>query len=87
MDMIAVLATVVVGLVTIAAYRYWPRVNRQRQSIRRTHTVAYTYSATATSQPHRPTYLAFPASPLAARIQNVRPTVLRDFTSEVAGLR
>ncbi|RDX40503.1 hypothetical protein OH76DRAFT_1490239 [Lentinus brumalis] len=52
--------------------------------VRRTRTIAYSYSATTTAQPEHPTYLQFPAPPLPRADARVRPTVLRNFEDELA---
>lgn len=81
-------ALLVTLLLLALALIIWTR-SREPQvpnGVRRTHTVAYTYSATATVQYNGATYLEFP-SPPTIRKPVIGPTILKDFTEELSQSR
>ncbi|RPD53701.1 hypothetical protein L227DRAFT_616791 [Lentinus tigrinus ALCF2SS1-6] len=73
------------ALCLVLAYKalQWVYCQRPREPVRRTQTLTYTYSATATVQSQCPTYLVFPAPPLPRRGPAAPPTILKDFTNEL----
>ncbi len=66
---------------------YKLRTRHPPRRLRRTQTLAYTYSATATVQREGATYLNFPAPPLTCADTRARPTVLKDFADDVGSFR
>lgn len=78
-----IIGAVSVSLFLAYAVYTWCHSGRAAGPVRRTQTLAYTYSATATGQPQHPTYLDFPAPRLARREPAVKPTILKNFTDEL----
>ena len=78
-----VVTTVAVAPLLAIKIYLWIHREAAPEPLRRTQTLTYSYSATATVRSQYPTYLAFPAPPLPRRGPAVQPTILKDFTSEL----
>ncbi|KAI0715880.1 hypothetical protein C8T65DRAFT_738318 [Cerioporus squamosus] len=87
-DTLLALLSCVVALCLFLAFKVlqWVHGEADPKPVRRTQTLTYTYSATATVQSQHPTYLSFPAPPLPRHNPAAKATILKDFTTELHDL-
>ena len=78
--------SVAVGFLLVFKIYRWTYREAPPEPLRRTQTLTYSYSATATVQSQYPTYLAFPAPPLPRHGPAAQPTILKDFTVELRNI-